>query len=296
MFLVTGEIAIQALILCAIMYFVARHEADYSFDKVFMVAAGISLGTMLLTVLLIGRLGPIGALVAVIPSFAFASYMLVKFCWVSVPKSLLITVLFIAVQFGMRLVVGMMTKKVVASVNKTDSLVEQRMKDTEEARQMMMESLQGAYHGGQPNTPAPEDIPAQLQAVIATQLTNAVVPTTPPPAAVNPQPAIPAAPEPPVAAEPPTAIPVPPEPAVAVEPVPAAAEAPQTPAEDWAGAEKALAVSGIVSKKDHGIAIVDGNLVEEGQVVTAHHNGKTFRWTIRKILPDRLDLEPMDVR
>jgi hypothetical protein len=164
---------------------------------------------------------------------------------------------------------------------------------------MMMESLQGAYHGEQPNMPAPEDIPGQLQAVIATQLTNAVVPITPPAAvspAVQPQPAISASPEPPVAAEPPTAIPVAPEPAVAVEPVPAAAEAPQTPAADWAGAERALAVSGIVSKKDHGVAIVDGNLVEEGQVVTARHNGKTFRWTIRKILPDRLDLEPMDVR
>ena len=52
-----AKIAIEALVMCLILYVVARHEADYSFQKVFMVAAGTSLGNVLIDVAFYKYLG-----------------------------------------------------------------------------------------------------------------------------------------------------------------------------------------------------------------------------------------------
>ncbi len=301
MFMLVGEIAIQALVLCAIMYFVARHEADYSFDKVFMVAAGIALGWAALTFLLFDRIG----FLIVIPIFAFMAYMLVKFCWVSVPKSLLITLIFVIFQSGMKCATDRITGKIVASMDKSNALVEQRMKDTEEARQMMVESLQGAYHGGP--VPAPSAPPADEVAIIQEVVSSiqqqveaqkaqqieamknagfqAAVPAEAPPV-----PETPAEPEPVAAAEPaPSRAPAP-------VPAPAAAPAPQAPAEDWDGARKAMVISGISGRPGRFIAIVDGNMREAGDTVSVRHQGKTFTWTIRDITVNNLDLEPAGVQ
>lgn len=95
------EILFKALILAAILYIVARHEADFEFSKVAMVVAGITLGTFLIDALLTPKIG----LFSVIPSIAFVTYMVVKFCWVRVWKGLIVTIIFIAINIGLNFAV-----------------------------------------------------------------------------------------------------------------------------------------------------------------------------------------------
>jgi hypothetical protein len=91
-----GFIAVQALLICALLYFFARHEADYSFSTVILVVCGVIFGNFMLAVLLFPK---IGFFVAV-PIYLFTSWMLVQFCWVSWPKGLLVTFVYFTLAAG----------------------------------------------------------------------------------------------------------------------------------------------------------------------------------------------------
>jgi hypothetical protein len=97
---------LNAFVLCGLLFLVARHEADFEFRKVAIVSAFISLGNTLLPGLLFlclmdrGLSPEIAFLIWLVGSLllimAFFVFMIMKFCWVTFPKALLIMILFIA--------------------------------------------------------------------------------------------------------------------------------------------------------------------------------------------------------
>ncbi|MBT3191771.1 MAG: hypothetical protein HN341_04385 [Verrucomicrobia bacterium] len=93
-----GDIFVSAAILCVILHLVAKHESDYSFAKVAMVTAAISLGGFLIQVFLFERIGwfTIGLV------FVLAMFMIMTFCWVRFWKALLIVTLFCLFHTGIR--------------------------------------------------------------------------------------------------------------------------------------------------------------------------------------------------
>ena len=105
------EIAAKALVLCLILFLVARHEADYSFLKVAMITAAIGLGTMLIDVLCRPHIGWF----ALLPVIAFVMFILMKFCWISLTKAAIVTVIFMA----FCVVFSMGVTAVIAPVNKS---------------------------------------------------------------------------------------------------------------------------------------------------------------------------------
>ena len=94
--LMLAETFVNAAILCAILYLVAKHEADFSFSKVAMVAAGIQLIAFLTQVFLFDRIGWFTLAV----SFVFALLLVMRFCWLNVAKSLLVVAIFFVFQAG----------------------------------------------------------------------------------------------------------------------------------------------------------------------------------------------------
>lgn len=83
----------QALVLCGLLYLIARHEADYEYPTVMLTTVGITAGNFMLGVLLFPKIS-----FFVLPLiFLFTWWMLMKFCWVPWHKGLLVTFLFFAI-------------------------------------------------------------------------------------------------------------------------------------------------------------------------------------------------------
>jgi|GEM_PF-2917727 len=85
------EVFIKAFLLCILLYIVARDEADFEFRKVTMVTAGIVLGAVILDATLTRYIG----LFTLIPISALIIFMVMQFCWVRFWRSLLVAVPFL---------------------------------------------------------------------------------------------------------------------------------------------------------------------------------------------------------
>ncbi len=95
-----GDIFTNAAILCAILYLVARHEADYSFSKVAIVTAITGLGAFLIQMFLFEHIGWF----TIVPVFVMTTAMIMIFCWVRLWKTLLVVTLFCL--FHVAIIVG----------------------------------------------------------------------------------------------------------------------------------------------------------------------------------------------
>jgi len=95
--MLAAQIFLEAGVLCLLLYLVARHEADYSFQKVAMVTAGITVGSLLLEGLLSEHIGNF----TVLPVLGFVIVMLMTFCWVSFSKSIIVVVVFCCFHVGL---------------------------------------------------------------------------------------------------------------------------------------------------------------------------------------------------
>lgn len=136
--LMIGQILLQALILCGLLYLIARHEADFEFAKVAMVVAGITLGNFIIELTLIPRIGVFTPLAEI----AFVVFMITKFCWVRWWKAVIVSVLFIAVQLGMAFGVALVVQKVDRSVDEAGGTVLERSdENTKEAVQIFREMM-----------------------------------------------------------------------------------------------------------------------------------------------------------
>ncbi|HEY8240817.1 MAG TPA: hypothetical protein VIH35_05185 [Kiritimatiellia bacterium] len=85
-----GHAFLQAFLLCGLIYAFARHEGDYNFQKVAIVTAGMIAWEGILFMTLPENLLPF----AVVPVALVLAWMLMKFCWLSLKKAILVTVLF----------------------------------------------------------------------------------------------------------------------------------------------------------------------------------------------------------
>lgn len=85
------EIFIKAFLLLILLYIVARDEADFEFRKVSMVTAGIVLGAVILDATLTRLIG----LFILIPIAALIVFMVMQFCWVRFWRSLLVAIPFL---------------------------------------------------------------------------------------------------------------------------------------------------------------------------------------------------------
>lgn len=87
-------ILFSTIILCGLMHFTARHEADYSFGRVAIIAAVIGLLGLLLT-LGLGIWGTPLTLVAL-------AYALHEYCYLRWSKAILVTVLYTVLYVGLQ--------------------------------------------------------------------------------------------------------------------------------------------------------------------------------------------------
>jgi hypothetical protein len=136
--LVFASIILQALILCGLLYLIARHEADFEFAKVAMVVAAITLGNFMIEKMLTPRIG----LFSLGAEFTFVVLMIWKFCWLRWWKALVVSLLFVAVQVGMTFGLAMVVQKVDESVDDAGgTVVEQADENTKEAMKIFREMM-----------------------------------------------------------------------------------------------------------------------------------------------------------
>ena len=151
-----AEILFKAGILCLLLYLVARHEADYSFTKVAMVTAGITLGNLLMEVFLRHYIGWL----TIIPIAGFVIFMLMQFCWLSFKKAVLVTVPFLAVCILLAMGVTALQQHADAAL---DNALGVRPGDQEEMKEIM-KFYQQNFGGLPSSTPAStEDIEASAR-------------------------------------------------------------------------------------------------------------------------------------
>ena len=133
-----ANIFLQALVLCGLLWLIARHEADLDFAKVAMVVAGITLGNFVLQAVLAKHIG-----LFVIPTqIVFMVWMLCTFCWLRWWKATIVVVLFAAISFGMSVGFALVVKKVDSSVDAAGgTVVEQSEENTREAIKIFREMM-----------------------------------------------------------------------------------------------------------------------------------------------------------
>lgn len=135
------QVAIEALVLCGLLYLIARHEADFNFGKLFVVSAVIVFVALMFEVWMKPKIGWFVLLF----DAGFVLFMLTQYCWVSVPKGLIVTVIFMLVQVVFAMVFLHYKAQLDKDAEKSMALVNERQKDMIEAQAMMMDALQGAY-------------------------------------------------------------------------------------------------------------------------------------------------------
>lgn len=142
------EVFIQAAVLCTILYVVARYEADYSFQKVAMVAAGIGLGNMLIQSLLQPHV-PVGLQsLLVIPCIIFTAFMIMTFCWINVWKSVLVVLVFVGFQLLSHLGMQVLMKR-FGSSDAQAAAVEKKQQEVAEMQEQIVAMIEN------PAAPAP---------------------------------------------------------------------------------------------------------------------------------------------
>jgi hypothetical protein len=253
--LMIAEVFFKAAVLCSILYAFARHEADYSFQKVAMVVAGITAGDILIAGVVTPHLGPWTLLV----NLAFSAFMLVTFCWISPAKSLLVVSLFCGFEIAMALGIGALQKKLLASMD--EPAVQTRQRELEEMKQEIIKDMDAQT--------SPASPPVELEPDPAPE--SAAVPEPPPPLLSAPV-------APPPAAE--TTAP-------ATEPPP-----PPPTSGDWAAARLRIKIGGIVSGGVNPVAQVNGRTVEVGHTFETTFSNRVYRWKVNSIEKGRVDLQP----
>jgi hypothetical protein len=113
-----GNITANALVLAALLYLIAKHEADYSYAKVMMVTAVIGLGSFVIQAFLFEKLGWFSMILV----FAMATAMIMIFCWTTLWKTMLVVVLFCIIHVGLKIGFAMLQQMLIPSA--ADSAVD----------------------------------------------------------------------------------------------------------------------------------------------------------------------------
>ncbi len=257
-----GKVFFDAVVLCGLLYLIARHEADIDVQKMAMVVAGTALGNLLLFVMLSERL-PANWLVWVMPltEVAFSAFMIMTFCWISFWKSLLVAVLFGVLHTGFGLAVNAGIRKVMSGASATPSLVEQQERDMQEVKAEMerLGKLQDAGGEQLQATTNAEPVPG-VTGVVANAGAAAQAGAT-------------------------------------VGTIGGVATNVALPSRiDWDAARRKVRIGGISGRPGEYVAFVNQRIVDSNSVVSVTHDGKTYHWTVAEISRENVRLEPRDVR
>jgi hypothetical protein len=268
--LMIGGIILKAVVLGGILFLVARHEADFQLSKLVLVTCGITVGTFAIEVFLAPALAnymPYVASAAVVSllAFAFVTFMVVRFCWVRLWKGFLVTLLFMGFSIGLSVASAIVVSKINLSVDKAGgSMMEQNNK---EALQMFQEMTSVTASQMMSQT-------AAENATSAPGLSNAVVEQ----AALTPL----ATSTQPVSVEPP-----PPEPPS--DELPAFARTPE-----WQAAQAKIKVSAVLVERDgSNTAIVNGEVLGIGDVLSVEVKKKVYRFKMAEITTDWVAWDPL---
>ena len=268
--LMVAEVCIKALALVGILYLVARHEADFSFQTVAMVTAGLMAASVVLDALLTPYIG----LFTAVPIVLLVVMAVHRFCWVPWQKAILVALLFGLFNALVALGAAQVQRRIHRTIDGTlGAATRSHEKDLKEAR-AFMQHVYGA--GG-----LLSHVPTGSQAVAAvrgaatsatSKLTNTAAHMMAP-AATN-------------------AASV----AVTAE-VAAVSVSPPGPPLDWEGAERRLIVRGTF-KGSGGtqLAQVNQEQVEEGQIVSVTLSNYVYRLKAAAITRMGVTWDPVDAR
>lgn len=285
-----GEILLKALVLCGLLYLFARHEADFEFRKVALVTCGITLGDFALEAFLTPSLAfymPTIAAAAVTFLFAivFVTFMVVRFCWVRLWKGLVVTILFMAFNVGLSMAAAYAVARINQSVEAAGGPVME--KNNKEALAMFQEMT--AQSSAELARQA--DAESRSFAADAAREQGGHVPLQPPapaPTPAVPQPQI-AAPADEAPVEAPSPEPVEPPAEQPLDELPAWARTPE-----WQAAQAKIKVSAVLVERDgKNTAIVNGEVLGIGDVLTVEVKKKLYRFKMAEITTDWVAWDPM---
>ena len=271
--LMVAEIFLKAFVLCGILFLVARHEADFAFNKVVLVTCGITLGLFameaFLAPALAGYMPPVAsAAVTILVGASFVAFMVVRFCWVRVWKGIIITILFMAFSIGLSVAGAMVMAKINKSVEEAGGSVIE--KNNKEALQMFQEMMSVSS--------------SQMMKQAAAEGMNPL----PEPVAALPGPSAPPEAEPAeLPAEEPVAAPSPERPRTELP------EFARTP--EWQAAQAKIKVSAVLLERDgSNVAIVNGDVLGIGDVLTVEVRRKLYRFKMAEITTDWVAWDPLE--
>jgi hypothetical protein len=265
------QILIQAAILRLSLKLIAKHEADTSYPKAIMVTAGISIGQFIVAILA-ASLHPLAVLPAII---AFTAAVIMFFCWISFWKSLIVVFVYMAIQgillFIMALIMGGAVILSMLGIGGSSSKPMSPPPQYEQAAAAQREAMRMQQKAMQKQ--------AQIEAEVRRMEQGADYP--PPPPQPTPQPAPSPTPKPP--------------PKPAPKPAPKETPTPVSPDIDWNAARQQVRVGGTMAGGRSFLALVNGKMVDKGDIVKAEYNGREYRWTVRTITSKEVKLEQLDV-
>ena len=278
------EVFIKAFLLCILIYIVAREEADYEFRKVTMVTAGIILGAVILDAALTRYIG----LLTLLPIAVFVVFMVMQFCWLRFWQALLVAIPFLILNI-------MISGAVTSFQTKANAAIANGMQGpiTKEDMKIAMSFYQD---GGRTNEflaamerakpPPTEDTLEKIifntiralfssnqlpfKALMAGKVQSMSLPRWDAPKPVEQE--VKGA-----------------EPEKHVE-EPGAIEA------GWAEAGRKINVRGALVEKDGvRVAMVNNQLVKEGELIQVEHRKMIYRWRLKVIRGNRILWEPVEV-
>lgn len=282
--LMIGEILLKALVLCGLLYLFARHEADFEFRKVALVTCGITLGDFALEAFVTPSLAfymPTIAAAAVTFLFAivFVAFMVVRFCWVRLWKGVVITILFMAFNVGLSMAAAYAVARINQSVEAAGGPVME--KNNKEALAMFQEmtaqsSAELARQADAESSSFAAEAAREQGGHVPLQ-----APTVPQPqvaASADEAPVEELSPEP---VEPPAEQPL--------DELPAWARTPE-----WQAAQAKIKVSAVLVERDgKNTAIVNGEVLGIGDVLTVEVKKTLYRFKMAEITTDWVAWDPM---
>ncbi len=247
------NVAVQAILLSALLYLLARHEADFDYLKTFYVVLGIVLinGVIFMVIsgkVLDGELSPLFLLALPLLSFLVVVLLIQKFCWVPWGKALLVAALFVGIMTAFDYAKGYVARRVFGEMS-AETLEDHNM--------AALDAISNEL--------------AQAEVVVPAPARPAPQPTTPPRQSK------------------PSHQPTPPPPVAAAPGAPSTAYSPEA----WQQARQALKISGVVAGNgQNNVAFINNATVRPGDVVAIQHQGQRYEWTLMAIEKEGLRLQP----
>ena len=275
--LMIGEIILKAAVLGAVLFLIARREADFEFSKLVLVTCGITLGSFAMEAFLAPALADyvpffVSTALTLLLATVFVTFMVVRFCWVRLWKGIVVAVVFMGFSVGLSVAAAIVVANINKSVEKAGgSVMEQNNKEAVQMFQEMMDMsssqmMQQAVNEGMKPLP---DLPG-------VDAKGALPLPVVPPQEKSPEPL----PREPVALPPP---------AQSTNELPAFARTPE-----WQAAQAKIKVSAVLVERDgSNTAIVNGEVLGIGDVLTVEVKKKLYRFKMAELTTDWVAWDPM---